>query len=194
MSELIITESEAETLTLRPKHIPLPGQLLQMKAQGLGVEAIAQEIRQSIRTTRELLTQAQRSATVRAARDILIRDLVPKIVDNIAAGLDRENASKKDLEVADFSLKLAERMGITDLSHAVAGETTKTESFEEFMYRRTVKHETTQPSGSSDSDITVVATSPSVNVSSRNAANDALIDAEVVYTGSEPTVPTPDPS
>jgi hypothetical protein len=187
MSELTIKESPAESLTLTPKHIPLPGQLLQMKAQGLGVEAIAQEIRQSIRTTRELLSQAQRSATVRAARDILIRDLIPQIVDNIAAGLDRENATRKDLEVADFSLKLAERIGITDMSGLAASETTKTETFEEFMWKRTVKHES--PATTEGPGHGAVVASASVDLSTRNPASDACIDAEIVEPRGLPALP-----
>lgn len=173
-----------ETVTLVPKHIPLPGELLQMKARGLGVETIAREIRQSIQTTKQLLNQAQRHAAVQAARDIILRDMLPQIVDNLSAGLDRANANKRDLEVAEYSLKLAERIGLTDMSKLTPGNETKTETLEEFILRRTTKSST-----STDSGEPVVVASTSVDLSSGNAAVDASLDAEVFYTSCEPELP-----
>lgn len=176
-----------ETVTLVPKHIPLPGELLQMKARGLGVETIAKEIRQSIRTTKQLLNQAQRHASLQAARDIILRDMLPQIVDNLSAGLDRENANKRDLEVAEYSLKLAERIGLTDMSKLVSAGETKTETLEEFILRRTTKSSTSTDSG----EPVVVATS-SIDLSSGVTSVDACLDAEVFYTGSEECSPPPE--
>jgi hypothetical protein len=193
MSELTITESQSESLTLTPKHIPSPGHLLELRARGLGVVQIAEQINQSVRTTKELLTLAQRSATLRAAKDIMIRDLIPKIVDNIAAGLDRENANKRDLDVAAFSLNLADRIGLTDLKDAGSGATTKVETYEEFMFRRTVKHESTEPAPT-DSGEPLVVTATRVDLQDGNASNDASIDAEILSASSDEGPAADEPS
>jgi hypothetical protein len=194
MSELTITESPSESLTLTPKHIPSAGQLLELRARGLGIVQIAEQINQSVRTTKELLTQAQRSATLRAAKDILIRDLIPKIVDNIAAGLDREHANKRDLDVATFSLNLADRIGLTDLKDAGSGATTKVETYEEFMFRRTVKHESTEPAPSGSVTEPVVVTATRVDLQDGNAPDDASIDAEILSASSDEGPAADEPS
>jgi hypothetical protein len=182
MAEIEVNETPAESLTLIPKHLPSAGQLLELKARGLGVAAIAEQINQSVRTTKELLTQAQRSATIRAAKDILIRDLVPRIVDNLAVGLD-PRANKRDLDAATFALNLADRIGLTDLKEAVA-EHTRTETFEEFMFKRTVKHEVTQSSAADQRRADEpVATATRVDLSHGEPAVNAAIDAEVIESG-----------
>jgi hypothetical protein len=165
MSEIEI-KTDPVSNVLIAQHIPAPSTLLEMRARGLGVETIADEIGQSVRTTRVLLTNAQRSSIIQAARDILTRDLVPKIVDNISAGLDRDNVTKRDLEVAEYSLKLAERLGITDISVGPSdhgGE--KVETLEEYIVRRRIKHESTHPSRSTDANDAIVVTATRVDVS-----------------------------
>jgi hypothetical protein len=172
--EIKTVASPVET-TLVPAYIPSAGQLIEMRARGLGVEEIAAQIRQSVTTTRAILTAAERSHTMQAARDIIVRDLVPLIVDNISAGLNRSAASKRDLEVATFSLTLADRIGLTNLAHSPV-EGTKTETMEEFILRRTTKHESTgTPEGSGYGP---VSPAPIIDISPREPADDASLDAE----------------
>jgi orotate phosphoribosyltransferase-like protein len=173
--------------TLVPAHIPSAGQLIEMRARGLGVEEIATQIRQSVTTTRAILTAAERSHTMQAARDIIVRDLVPLIVDNISAGLHRGAASKRDLEVATFSLNLADRIGLTNLSVAPAETSTKTETLEEFILRRTTKHESTAAAKGSGNGSVVTTTS--VNLPDGNAPDNACIDAEVIRDDAQAALP-----
>jgi hypothetical protein len=190
MSDIEIkTVASPVSTELVPAHIPSAGQLIEMRARGLGVNEIAAQIRQSVTTTRAILTAAERSHTMQAARDILIRDLVPLIVDNISAGLNRAEASKRDLEVATFSLNLADRIGLTDLSNLPAPGA-KTETLEEFIFKRTTKHESTgTPEGSGHGP---VSTSPVIDLPQGNAADDACIDAEVVRDDAQEPLPDPD--
>jgi hypothetical protein len=191
MSDIEIKTAASPVSTeLVPTTIPSAGQLIEMRARGLGVEAIAQQIRQSVVTTRAILTAAERSHTMQAARDILIRDLVPLIVDNISAGLNRADASKRDLEVATFSLNLADRIGLTNLSNLPMDGSAKTETLEEFIFKRTVKHES-PAAPPADEREPIVVTATRIDLPHREPADDASADAE--GSGADGAIEAPGP-
>ena len=142
---LSITEGKPTEATLIAEHVPTPGTVLMLQAQGRGVAAIAEEIGQSVDTTRKILSEARRRAMVAAGRDIIARDLIPRVIDGMERALAADS-SDTDIKRGDFALKLADRIGLTDLAINFADNgTEKVETLEEWRVRRRVTHEQSAP-------------------------------------------------
>jgi hypothetical protein len=84
---------------LKDARIPKPELLLAMEQAGLDKKQIAEELGLSLRTTKALLSDAQRGSALSFARDYLLRDVVSTALAKVKAGVETDNKGEFSLEV-----------------------------------------------------------------------------------------------
>jgi hypothetical protein len=117
-----------------------------MEQAGLDKKQIAEELGISIRTTKALLSDAQRGTALSFARDYLLRDVVSTAIAKVKAGVETDNKG-------EFSLDVLNKLGVFPKE---APEPSKGGewSFEEFRATVTKRVYTPKdPNNASNSDV-----------------------------------------
>lgn len=120
---------------LRDARLPKPELVLAMEQAGLDKKQIAEELGISVRTTKALLSDAQRGSALSFARDFLLRDVVSTALAKVKAGVETDNKG-------DFSLDVLNKLGVFP-KEAPTAQPKGEWSFEEF--RSTVVRRYTTP-------------------------------------------------
>jgi hypothetical protein len=90
---------------LRDARLPRPEVLVAMEQAGMDKKQIAEELGISLRTTKALLSDAQRGAGLSYARDWLLRDVIPTALAKVKMGVETDSKG-------DFSLDLLNKLGV----------------------------------------------------------------------------------
>jgi hypothetical protein len=131
---------------LKDARLPKPELVLAMEQAGLDKKQIAEELGISIRTTKALLSDAQRGTALSFARDYLLRDVVSTAIAKVKAGVETDNKG-------EFSLDVLNKLGVFPKE---APEPSKGGewSFEEFRATVTKRVYTPKdPNNASNSDV-----------------------------------------
>jgi hypothetical protein len=122
---------------LKDARLPRPEMLVAMEQAGLDKKQIAEELGISLRTTKALLSDAQRASSLGFARDYLLRDVASLALAKVKMGVETDNKG-------DFSLDLLNKLGVFPKEAAPAAQVGEG-GFEEFRMRVTRRYQAPQP-------------------------------------------------
>jgi len=122
---------------LKDARLPKPELLVAMEQAGMDKKQIADELGISLRTTKALLSDAQRASSLGFARDYLLRDITSLALAKVKMGVETDSKG-------DFSLELLGKLGVFPKEAAQAAPVGEG-GFEEFRMRVTRRYQAPQP-------------------------------------------------
>lgn len=120
---------------IRDARLPRPELVLAMEQSGLDKQEISEELGISLKSTKALLSEAQRGSALSFARDWLLRDVVSTAIAKVKMGVETDNKG-------EFSLDVLNKLGVFP-KEAPAGAPKGEWDFEEFRQTVIKRHKPT---------------------------------------------------